>query len=210
MFIAIEGLDGSGKTSTMTALKRRHRDWFFTSEPCRNVPTGRLLCSMLAGKVTAVPMALPYLFQAARLEHQELLTQGLVRAGTTREAAVLVSDRWSFSTLVYQQDTWDQHRICLELIHALGIWIPDITIWIDVAPQVAHARLVARGGVDAALPLARLQTLRERYSAAFRRCGACAYSKYGELIHLVQPAENVTKCVEQIIADRLALEGKDV
>lgn len=195
MFVSLEGIDGSGKTSVLAALKRRHRDWFFTAEPCKAVPTGRLLCSMLAGKQALVPAALPHLFQAARIEHQELLLQGLAKAGTTKEATTLVTDRWSLSTLVYQQDVWSVDQICTGLIHAPGIWVPDLTIWIDIDPAEAHARTTGRGE---AVTLERLTELRNRYQRAYGRCTACVFASYGTRLQISDVPKTVAALTDLV------------
>lgn len=136
--VVLEGIDGAGTTTQARRLAERlGARGHLTREPSDG-PVGRLLREMLAGKhapVDATTMAL--LFAADRADHiQREVDPALARG------LVVVSDRWYHSSLAYQGA--DEDRRWIEVLNARARK-PDLTILLDVDPDVAAARRAADG-----------------------------------------------------------------
>jgi dTMP kinase len=154
VFVVFEGIDGSG-TTTQADLYARHlrqkkRLVHVTREPSGG-PVGSLLRLVLTRRVNvpsgshAATMAL--LFAADRLDHLEAEVLPLLREGY-----VVVSDRYDLSSILYQAVTAGVEPSPDSDVVA---WIrtlnrharrPDVTVVVDVPPEVAEARRRARGG----------------------------------------------------------------
>lgn len=160
MFVSLEGIDGSGKSTQARllagALRGAGREVVLTREP-GGAPGAeairRLVLTGEPGRWSAETEAL--LFTAARRDHLE----ATIRPALARGAAV-VSDRFADSTRVYQGATRGDLRGLVDALHAAAIGVePDVTLVIDVDPSVALARGLARGGDE---------TRFERFGLAFQ------------------------------------------
>lgn len=175
LFVVIEGIDGAGTTTQCeryaARLRAAGRRVHVTREPSGG-PVGALLRQVLTHRVTlprsrqAQTMAL--LFAADRLDHLAHEVEPRLAEGY-----VVLSDRYDLSSLTYQSlsegDAGDEaasHSV--EWIRALNQSArrPDVTIVIDVSPEVAAERRRARGGAEELLEAADLQA---RLARAYRR-----------------------------------------
>jgi dTMP kinase len=145
-FITIEGGDGAGKTTQAgllaAAVERQGIAVRLTREPGGS-PGGEAIRRLLLDGRTqhwdAVGEAL--LLVAARRDHvQTLITPALDR-GTW-----IVCDRFADSTLAYQGYGRGIAVEQLAALHrfALGDLVPDLTLILDVAVEIAEARAAAR------------------------------------------------------------------
>jgi dTMP kinase len=101
VLIALEGVDGSGKTtqgfSLAATLARIGRRVLFTQEPTYG-PAGRRLRDYLAGKVRHLTAEEELdLFQADRREHVENTIQPALTRGW-----IVITDRYYYSSAAYQ------------------------------------------------------------------------------------------------------------
>ena len=140
MFITFEGIDGAGKSSHIDALaarlKSRGHDVVHTREP-----GGTPLAETLRGLVLHQPMdALTesLLVFAARRDHlQQVIEPALARGAT------VLCDRFTDATFAYQGAG---RGFDLGVLAQLETWVqqgrqPDLTLWFDLAPEVAAERL---------------------------------------------------------------------
>jgi dTMP kinase len=141
LFVALEGIDGSGTTTQASLLARylegRGRRAAVTREPSTG-PVGRLLREILLGghrledgrALGERTMAL--LFAADRHDHVEREIRPFLARGVD-----VITDRYLWSSLVYQSESnareWVQGL-------ALGLPEPDLTVLVDVPATVAAAR----------------------------------------------------------------------
>jgi dTMP kinase len=150
-FIVIEGIDGAGTTTqterVVAALRGAQLPAFATREPTDG-PVGMLLRQVLRGRVVAPGggtlswQELGLLFAADRLDHAagELVPH---RAA----GHWLVSDRYDYSSVAYQSASAGDMRV-ITWLRELNRFAPrpDLTLVVDVSPEVARARRTARAG----------------------------------------------------------------
>jgi dTMP kinase len=146
-FISFEGIDGSGKSTQVRALaatlRARGREVVETREP-GGAPGAELVRRLLVegdpGRWSPETEAL--LFTAARRDHLERTIRPALARGAT-----VVTDRFADSTRVYQGVARADLRPMVDALHALAIGLePDLTLVLDLAPEAALARGLARGG----------------------------------------------------------------
>ncbi|HET9089028.1 MAG TPA: dTMP kinase [Acidimicrobiales bacterium] len=136
LFVAFEGGDGCGK-STQARRVAAARGAHFTYEPGDSPLGADLRRWLLDASAPMSPETEALLMLADRSHHVRSVIEPLRAAGTH-----VVSDRFAASTLAYQGygrgvDLADL-RAATEL--AIGTCAPDLTILLDVAPEVANAR----------------------------------------------------------------------
>ena len=142
MFISIEGLDGSGKTTQAQRLydwlRLRGHDVLLTREP-GGTPIGEQIRALLhdLDNTAMQPATELLLYNASRaqLVAEELRPQ-------LESGGIALCDRYADSTLAYQGYGHGQD---LELLRgvidaATGGLQPDATIFLDIAPQTALER----------------------------------------------------------------------
>ncbi|HKQ69120.1 MAG TPA: dTMP kinase [Polyangiaceae bacterium] len=159
-FIVVEGIDGSGSTSLVARLAAHFnsagRPVHRTFEPSSG-PIGTMIRHILAHRIVVPSDAgarapgfatMALLFAADRRDHLEAEVLPRLQKGTT-----VISDRYDLSSLAYQSAT-AQSRDAAEAARVLA-WIrelnrfarrPDLTLVLDVHPDVAAERRGARGG----------------------------------------------------------------
>jgi len=149
-FIVLDGIDGSGTTTQgqrlVAALQAAGVSARFTCEPSAG-PIGRQIRQLL-GAAAAEPShawdTLALLFAADRLDHLAREIRPALAAGVT-----VVCDRYDLSSLAYQGATAPAAGAedTLVWIRALNqrAQRPDLTLVLDVDPDVAEARRIARG-----------------------------------------------------------------
>lgn len=135
-FIAIEGIDGSGKTTHSKKLARwlnKHGvKSIYTREPT-NGDIGRILKRM-ARKKNVDPRVEALLFAADRLEHLNKVIQPYVKKGY-----VVISDRYVYSSLAYQTVTTSDPEWVKEINKFA--YKPDLTILLDLEPRIGLSRV---------------------------------------------------------------------
>ncbi len=148
-FITFEGIDGSGKSTqarTLAAsLRARGRTVVETREP-GGAPGAELIRRLLVegdpGRWS--PETEILLFTAARRDHLERT----IRPALDRDATV-ICDRFADSTRVYQGAARAGLRRTVDALHDLVIGLePDLTLILDLPPDVGLGRGLARGGAE--------------------------------------------------------------
>ncbi len=165
LFIVFEGLDGSGKGTMLSKTAEYLFNSFkeldqivLTREPTYS-PLGRSIRKLL--KESKTPKSdskrLLSLYLEDRKEH---LTQ-LIRPSIV-QGAVVLCDRYKYSTLAYQQT----QGIALEAIVNLhkNMLVPDLILLLDVDPESALQRIQSdRTYIEKFEQLEFMQELRENY-----------------------------------------------
>lgn len=151
-FVVLEGIDGAGTTTQAAKLVDRIRKNGLavrgTREPSDG-PIGSLVRQVLTGRVVKpggrapnwATMAL--LFAADRMDHVESEIEPFLSSG-----GVIVSDRYDASSLAYQSVSSGRGgEQAVDWIRQLNrhAMRPDLTVVVDLPPDVAAARREARG-----------------------------------------------------------------
>ncbi len=146
VFIALEGGDGSGKTGALAHLGEALGDFpgglVLTREP-GGTGEGQAIRGLLLarGAHDWEPRAELLLIAAARAQHVARVIRPALASGL-----VVVSDRYVGSTLAYQGAGRGLPETDIRALHVLStgdLW-PDLTVLLDVAPELALARGLAR------------------------------------------------------------------
>jgi dTMP kinase len=140
-FIAVEGLDGSGKTTQVRLLGQRlgvSRPVYVTCEPTDG-PIGLQIRLVLEKRVRVSATTLAALFAADRADHLYQSQAGiLIRL---ERGVDVISDRYYLSSFAYQGMSLDWDWIWHIHAHCIR---PEATFFVDVPVEVCLAR-IARG-----------------------------------------------------------------
>ncbi|MEM8658394.1 MAG: dTMP kinase [Pseudomonadota bacterium] len=149
-FISFEGIDGSGKSTQARALAEALRAGGFTvrltREPGGSPGAEEIRRLLVEGDPARwSPETEILLFTAARRDHMERLISPAIAAGE-----IVISDRFADSTRIYQGTARADLRGIVDRLHDTMIGRePDLTLIIDMDPEVALARgLARRSGED--------------------------------------------------------------
>lgn len=150
IFITIEGIDGSGKSTQMELLadylKRCGIDVLLTREP-GGTAIGERIRDILLDKTNKVmvPITEALLYAASRAQHVAQVIKPALEQGRA-----VLCDRFVDSSLVYQGYA---RGLGIEFIEKInepalaGVW-PDVTLLLDVAPEIAWSRIAAARSQD--------------------------------------------------------------
>lgn len=147
-FITIEGCDGVGKTYQTKLLKeycleQGYNHIVFTREPGGSDIAEQIRKIILDAKNTAMDdLCEAFLYASARIQHLKDIVKPAISDGK-----VVFCDRFVHSSYVYQGLG---RNLGLEKIRALneiavGEYMPEFTIFLDLSPEQAFAR---KGGAD--------------------------------------------------------------
>lgn len=150
LFITLEGIDGSGKSTQARrladSLRAQGREVVLTREPGGSPGAEEIRALLLEGAPDRwSPETEILLFTAARRDHLERTIAPALKRG-----AIVICDRFADSTRMYQGLRGDDLRALVDRLHSLMIGRePDLTLLIDIDPQTGLARALARkGGED--------------------------------------------------------------
>ena len=143
VFICIEGLDGSGKSTQAKMLTKKLSKTYnaiYTAEPSQG-KIGKFIRQRCLYEEKRLPTTVEaLLFAADRIEH----VQNIV-APALEEGKLVVSDRYVYSSLAYQGSA----GLSLDWIEAINANAlkPDLCVFIDVEPKVVLERLKRKKSV---------------------------------------------------------------
>ncbi len=195
IFIAIEGLDGSGGTTQSKLLRQWmeeqgrwtsvHRTW----EPSAG-PVGLFIRENLSLENAEAlgDNVLPYLFAADRQHHLDREILPVVAQG-----GAVITDRYYHSSLAYQSLT-----VGFDTVAQLnaGFRAPDLTVFLDLPAEVCLERILARGGaLERFEVIDRLRAIEAAYEAVLSYC-----SERGERIIRLDASGSVQDIHARVIA----------
>ena len=144
-FISLEGIDGSGKSTQSRlladALRIRGHNTVLTREPGGSPGAEEIRKLLVEGDPSRwSPETEILLFTAARRDHLERTIRPALEAGKT-----VITDRFADSTRVYQGAVRGDLRDRVDALHKLMVAVePDLTLIIDMKPEIALNRGLAR------------------------------------------------------------------
>ncbi|MCW4023760.1 MAG: dTMP kinase [Candidatus Bathyarchaeota archaeon] len=143
IFIVIEGLDGSGKTTQAKLLVeklQKNYEVIFTTEPSTGKIGSFIRSSYLYDNTRLPTEAEALLFSADRIEHCKAEIEPALNEGK-----VVVCDRYLYSTIAYQGSA-GLSTDWIKTINARALQ-PDFYIFLDVAPERVLERLQRKRSV---------------------------------------------------------------
>lgn len=164
MFVSFEGPEGAGKSSVIRCLAQLAEESSLrplcTREP-GDGPLGARIRDMLLHGENLSPKCELFLFLADRAQHVE----SIVRPALLAKQLVLC-DRYSDSTLVYQGYGRGLDKDLLREWNdfATGGLVPDLTLLLDIDPELGLARIVGKDRLDSE-PLDFHQAVRQGFLA---------------------------------------------
>ncbi|OCG43496.1 dTMP kinase [Gilliamella sp. Choc5-1] len=198
-FIVIEGLEGAGKTTAINAaaqILNQHNinDLQFTREP-GGTPIAEALRNIIKNGLDNEPLtdkAELLMLYAARIQLIDNIIKPALKAGKW-----VIGDRHDLSTQAYQGGgrRLDTTFITTLKQQVLGDFKPDLTLYLDVDPEIGLMRAKARGKLDRieqqSLPF--FERTRQHYLELAKQ------DKTIITIDAAQSIGNVTKQIEQIL-----------
>lgn len=186
MFIAFEGLDGSGSTTQSKLLaerlKKEGHQAFVTKEPTENSPIGKMIREILQHKWETSPEGLQLLFSADRAEH---LKNKILPA--LNEKKTVVTDRYTLSTLAYGGLAIDIKWLAQLNRHFIQ---PDLTFLFKLDPEICLERIKKRGSkLELFEQKEKLVKIWKNYKKA---------SAYFENIHVIEATRSIEAIGEEI------------
>ncbi len=169
LFIAFEGIDGSGKSTQVKLLAERltkegHKV-YSTFEPTDS-DIGKLIRNIFSHKTQANHQTIAALFLADRFHHLLNKTDGLLKK--LEDGYTVITDRYYFSSYAYHSVhmpmDWviDINAPCTKLLR------PDLNIYIDISPEESMNRITkAREKAELYETLENLTNVRNKYMEAF-------------------------------------------
>jgi len=142
LFIAFEGLDGSGKSTQVKLLsdhlKKAGHKVYSTFEPTDS-PIGSVIRNIFKHRIEADHRTIAGLFVADRLDHLLNKTNGILKK--LEEGYTVITDRYYFSSYAYHGThmslDWviDANSLSADLLR------PDLNIYIDIDPEISMKRI---------------------------------------------------------------------
>lgn len=206
LFISFEGIDGAGKSSHIDALaaafRAQGRNVVCTREPGGTPLAEKLRAMLLHDSMDALTEAL--LVFAGRRDHlRTVIEPALVRGD------VVLCDRFTDATFAYQGGgrgfDW-QSLSLLERLAQTGLALqpdlmrePDLTLWFDLAPAMAAARLAGARSPDRFEALD--QAFFERVAQGYARRAAEAPGRFARL-DAAREREQVWQQLQAVLVQR--------
>lgn len=138
IFVCIEGIDASGKTTharrLVENLRRKGFDAIYTTEPTSGEIGNFIRTRILQSRERVPSIIEALLFAVDRIEHVENTIKPALQEGK-----IIVSDRYVYSSLAYQGAAGLDLR-WIEEINKFTIQ-PDLAIYIDIPAEVVFERL---------------------------------------------------------------------
>jgi len=165
LFIAFEGIDGSGKSTQVKLLTKKleHAGLkvYTTCEPTGS-PIGKIIRDIFSHKIEADHRTIAGLFVADRLDHLLNKTNGILKK--LEEGYTVVTDRYYFSSYAYQSTHMALDWVINANSMSANLRRPDLNIYIDISADLSIDRLnKGRSSVELYETLENLQNVRNKY-----------------------------------------------
>ncbi len=204
LFITLEGPDGSGKTTQARMLVEWLREQGYpvlaTREP-GGTRIGEAIRAVVhdCAHVEMAPQTEILLYSASRAQHVAEVIRPALAAGK-----IVVCDRYFDSTYAYQGYGRGLPLPTLRIITDFAVQglIPDLTLYLDIAPEVGLQRRARSGGELNRLDREAL-AFHERVRAGYLELAAADPARW-RVIDADRPPETVQAALREIIGHELA------
>ena len=171
LFIALEGIDGSGKSTQMKLLTKKLEEAghkvYATFEPT-NGTIGTMIRNILKGDTHTDDRIIAGLFVADRLDHLLNKENGILKK--MDEGYTVICDRYCFSSYAYQGTHMSMDWVIDANAMSASILKPDVNVFIDIDPEVSMQRIVTnRDTIEIYETLENQKKVKEKFFEAFER-----------------------------------------
>lgn len=171
LFIAFEGIDGSGKSLQAKLLSdnliKAGYKVYSTFEPTDG-PIGAIIRNIFNHKTEADHRTIAGLFVADRLDHLLNKTNGILKM--LEEGYTVISDRYCFSSYAYQGTHMSMDWVIEANSLSANLVRPDLNIYIDISPEISIKRLTeGRSSIELYENIENLRKVRDKYFEAFEK-----------------------------------------
>ena len=172
LFIVLEGIDSSGKSTQAELLKSyfidREEKSVISSEPSNGI-IGNLIRQALKQRIiftsdrNMFDEQMAYLFAADRHDHLYNDIDGVFKL--IADNFHVISTRYYFSSLAYNCDTTEQFEFVSKLNNKFPN--PDLTIYLDIPIELSLSRLKGRSLTEIYETKAKLTKVKQQYQQIF-------------------------------------------
>lgn len=171
LFIALEGIDGSGKSTQVKLLsdnfKKTGHKVYSTCEPTDS-PIGSVIRNIFKSRIEADHRVIAGLFVADRLDHLLNKTDGILKK--LEEGYTVITDRYYFSSYAYQGIHMPLDWVIEANSMSADLIRPDLNIYIDISPDISMKRLTdGRSSIELYETKDNLINVRAKYFEAFEQ-----------------------------------------
>ena len=169
IFIAFEGIDGSGKSTQIQMLTNRIQQkgirCYQTCEPSSG-PIGSLTRQILTGRIKTDNRVIAAMFAADRLDHLLNEVDGIV--AKVEDGICVITDRYYFSSYAYHSVDVPMDWVIKTNEESAKVLRPDVTVFIDIDADTAMDRITKnRFHTELFEKKSRLEKVRNNYLKAF-------------------------------------------
>lgn len=194
IFIAFEGIDGSGKSTQITMLADKIRQegirCYQTCEPSGG-PIGSLTRQILTGRIKTDNRVIAAMFAADRLDHLLNDVDGIVQK--VEEGICVITDRYYFSSYAYHSVDVPMDWVIKTNEESAKVLRPDVTVFLDIDADTAMERITKnRFHTELFEKKSRLEKVRNNYFKAFDLL------KDEEKVLIVDGTKSVEEIAEEI------------
>ncbi len=171
LFIAFEGIDGSGKSTQVKLLadhlsKEGHKV-YPTFEPTDG-PMGRIIRDIFNHRMEADHRVIASLFVADRLDHLLNKKNGILQK--MEEGYTVITDRYYFSSYAYHGAHMSLDWVIEANSQSADLLRPDLNIFIDIDPETSMKRLKhTRDSMELFETLENQKKVKDKYLESFKK-----------------------------------------
>ena len=195
LFIAFEGIDGSGKSTQVRMLAeyltQQGHKVHTTFEPTDS-PIGKMIRDIFNHRMEGDQRVIAALFAADRLNHLLHSKDGILKK--LEEGYTVITDRYYISSYAYHSVYVDMDWVIKANSMSADLLRPDLNIYIDISPEVSMERL--RKGRDT---MEMYETLDHQVKV---------YQKYEEAMERVKNEEKIVRVLGDRSAEQIAYDIK--
>lgn len=205
LFIAFEGIDGSGKSTQVKMLagylQSRGHKVYSTYEPTDS-RIGRMIRDIFNHREEGDQRVIAALFAADRLNHLLHSEDGILHK--LKEGYTVITDRYYLSSYAYHSVYVPMEWVINLNSMSKDLLKPDITFYIDIDPVSSMERLTnSRASVEMYETLSHQQKVYEKYREAIEKTGK---DENIIMVEGISPAVEVHNFVRKATDDYLAFK----
>lgn len=171
LFIAFEGIDGSGKSTQVKLLtdrlKQAGHKVYSTFEPTDS-PIGSVIRNIFNHRIEADHRVIAGLFVADRLDHLLNKTNGILKK--LEEGYTVITDRYYFSSYAYHGTHMSLDWVIEANSLSADLLRPDLNIYIDISSDISMKRITnGRSLIELYETKDNLKNVRDKYLEAIEQ-----------------------------------------